>query len=53
MENHVKAIAEEATGIGVIVTDEDRIAMQDNKIVLLKALKQAHAPTIIHNEKWN
>ena len=57
MENHAKAIAEEATGIGVIITDEVRIAMQDDKMVsrtdLMKALKLPHTPTIIHNEEWD
>ena len=57
MEQHAKAIAEEATGVGVIITDEDRIAMQDDKMVsrvdLLKALKLPHTPTIVHNEEWD
>jgi hypothetical protein len=54
MKNHAKAIAEEATGIGVIVTDEDRIAMQDDRMVswmdFLKALKLPYTLTIVHNE---
>ena len=57
MEQHVKAIAEEATGIGVIITDEHRIAMQADKTVsrsdLLKALKLPHTPTVVHNEEWD
>ncbi|MEQ9449093.1 MAG: hypothetical protein RLN70_09345, partial [Rhodospirillaceae bacterium] len=57
MEQHAKAIAEEATGIGVIITDEDRIAMQDDKMVsrtdLLKALKLPPTPTVVHNEEWD
>jgi hypothetical protein len=57
MENHAKAIAEDAAGIGVIVTDEVRIAMQGDTMVsrvdLLKALKLPHTPTIVHNEEWD
>ena len=57
MEQHTKAIATEATGVGVVITDVERIAMQDDKIVsrtdLLKALKLPPTPTIIHNEEWD
>jgi hypothetical protein len=57
MEQHCKAIATEATGVGVIITDTERIAMQDDKMVsrvdLLKALKLPPTPTIIHNEEWD
>ena len=57
MEQHAKAIAEEATGIGEIITDEDRIAMQDDNMVsrsnLLKALKLPPTPTVVHNEEWD
>lgn len=57
MEQHCKAIATEATGVGVIITDTERIAMQDDKMVsrsdLLKALKLPLTPNIIHNEEWD
>jgi len=57
MDQHCKAIATEATGVGVIITDVERIAMQDDKMVsrsdLLKALKLPPTPTIIHNEEWD
>ena len=57
MDQHAKAIATEATGVGVIVTDTERFAMQDDKIVsrtdLLKALKLPPTPTVMHNEEWD
>ena len=57
MEQHCKAIATEATGIGVIITDTERFVMQDDKFVsrsdLLKALKLPLTPTIVHNEEWD
>ncbi len=57
MEHHAKAIAEDATGIGVIITDEDRIALQGDTTVsrtdLLKALKLPKTPTVVHNEEWD
>lgn len=57
MEQHAKAIATEATGVGVIITDTERFAMQDDKMVsrtdLLKALKLPPTPNIIHNEEWD
>jgi len=57
MEQHANAIAVESTGVGVIVTDTDRFAMQDDKIVsrtdLLKAYKLPPTPTIVHNEEWD
>jgi len=57
MERHAHAIAVEATGIGVIITDTDRFVMQDDKIVsrtdLLKAYKLPLTPTIVHNEEWD
>lgn len=57
MERHVKAIAEEATGVGVIVTDTERFAMQGDQIVsrtdLLKALKLPLSPSAVHNEEWD
>lgn len=57
MEQHCKAIAVEATGVGVIITDVERIAMQDDKMVsrtdLLKALKLPPTKTLVHNEEWD
>ena len=57
MEQHAKAIAEDAVGIGVNVTDTERFAMQDDKFVSrtdwLKALRLPPTPTIIHNEEWD
>lgn len=57
MDHHAKAIATEATGVGVLITDVERFAMQDDKIVsrtdLLKALKLPPTPTVVHNEEWD
>ncbi len=57
MEQHCKAIAHDATGIGVIITDTERFVMQDDKVVsrtdLLKAYKLPLTPTIVHNEEWD
>lgn len=57
MERHAKAIAEEAAGVGVIITDTERFAMQGDHIVsrtdLLKALKLPPTATVVHNEEWD
>lgn len=57
MERHAHAIATEATGVGVIITDTERFAMQGDHIVsrvdLLKALKLPMTPTVGHNEEWD
>lgn len=57
MEQHAKAIAVDAAGIGVLITDTERFAMQGDKVVskhdLLKALKLPPTPTIVHNEEWD
>ena len=57
MERHAKAIAEEATGVGVIITDTDRFAMQGDHVVsrtdLLKAFKLPPTATVVHNEEWD
>jgi hypothetical protein len=57
MERHAKALAEEATGIAVIISDVDRFAMQGDHIVsridLLKALKLPMTQTVMHNEEWD
>lgn len=57
MDHHAKAIATEAAGVGVLITDVERFAMQDDKIVsrtdLLKALKLPPTPTVVHNEEWD
>jgi len=56
MEQHCKAIAHEATGVGVIITDTERFAMQGDKVVsrgdLLRAYRLPHTPTAVHNEEW-
>ena len=57
MERHAKALAEEATGIAVLITDTERFAMQGNHIVsrtdLLKAYRLPPTTTIVHNEEWD
>lgn len=57
MERHAKAVGEEAAGVGVIITDTDRFAMQGDHVVsrtdLLKALKLPPTPTVGHNEEWD
>jgi hypothetical protein len=57
MEAHVKAVAEEATGLGLIITDVERYVMAGDKIVsrtdLLKAYKLPDTPNHIHNEEWD
>ena len=57
MEQHCKAIANDANGVGVIITDTERFVMQDDKIVsrtdLLKAYRLPLTPTIVHNEEWD
>ena len=57
MEAHCKAIANDATGVGVIISDVERFVMQDDKIVsrtdLLKAYKLPLTPTLAHNEEWD
>lgn len=57
MERHAKALAEEATGLAVLITDTDRFAMQGDNVVsrtdLLKALKLPLTATIVHNEEWD
>lgn len=57
MEQHCKAIANDATGVGVIISDTERFAMQDDKIVsrtdLLKAYRLPPTPSIVHNEEWD
>jgi hypothetical protein len=59
MEQHAKAIAEQAGGVGVLITDTERFAMQGDKVVskqdLLKALRLPSSPQtlIVHNEEWD
>ena len=57
MESHAKAIAQDAAGIGLLVTDTERFAMQDDKIVsrtdLLKAFRLPPTASLTHNEDWD
>jgi hypothetical protein len=57
MEAHAKAIAEEATGVGLIITDVERYVMAGDKIVsrtdLLKAYKLPDTANHLHNEEWD
>ncbi len=57
MESHAKAIGQDATGVGVLITDTERFAMQGDRIVsrtdLLKALRLPPTPIIAHNEEWD
>lgn len=56
MENHAKALANEAGGVAVLITDHERFAMQGDKVVsrsdLLKALRLPPSPMMGHNEEW-
>jgi hypothetical protein len=56
MEAHVKAIAHETTGVGLVITDVERYVMSGEKIVsrtdLLKAYKLPDTPNHLHNEEW-
>ncbi len=56
MENHAKALANDAAGVAVLITDHERFAMQGDKVVsrtdLLKALRLPPSPTMGHNEEW-
>jgi hypothetical protein len=56
MEQHAKAIAYEAAGVGLIITDVERYVMAGDKVVtrtdLLKAYKLPPTPNQIHNEEW-
>ncbi|MGZ5852184.1 MAG: hypothetical protein ACXWJH_06395 [Hyphomicrobium sp.] len=59
MEQHAKAIAEQTTGVGVLITDIERFAVQGDKTVsktdLLKALRlpPSGPASIAHNEEWD
>ncbi len=56
MDQHAKALATDATGIGVLITDTERFAMQGDKVVskhdLLKAFKLPPTATVGYNEEW-
>ncbi len=56
MEKHAQAIAHEATGVGVLITDVERDVMAGEKIVtrtnLLKGLSLPETATHLHNEEW-
>jgi hypothetical protein len=57
MEHHIKAVAHDAKGIGVIITDTERFAMQGERIVSrLDLLKEAQLPGTQHpqyDEEWD
>ncbi len=57
MEKHAQAIAVEATGVGVLITDVERDVMVGDRVVtrtdLLKAFKLPETPTHLHNEEWD
>jgi hypothetical protein len=57
MENHLHAVTVAAKGIGVVVTDTERFAMQGDRIVarsdLLKAVRLPVAPRVQLNEEWD
>lgn len=56
MENHLKALVDQAVGVSVVITDTQRIAVRDGKIVgrkdLLRSLKLPHAPHPQHDQEW-
>ena len=56
MENHAKALANEAGGVAVLITDHERFAMQGDKVVsrtdLLKAYRLPASSVMGHNEEW-
>ena len=56
MEKHAHAIALEATGVGLIITDVERYVLAGDKIVtrtdLLKDYQLPETPTKHHNEEW-
>lgn len=57
MEKHAHAIAHEATGVGLIISDVERYVMAGDKIVtrtdLLKAYRLPETPNHLHNEEWD
>lgn len=57
MEKHAHAIAHEATGVGLIITDVERYVLAGDKIVtrkdLLKSYKLPDTPNHLHNEEWS
>ena len=57
MEAHIAAIAQHATGVGVLITDTERFAMQGDKVVsapdLLKTVRLPPAPRSQFNEEWD
>ncbi|TAL00555.1 MAG: hypothetical protein EPO08_13300 [Rhodospirillaceae bacterium] len=57
MEAHVAAIAQQAAGVGVLITDTERFAMQGDKIVsrtdLLKTVRLPPPPRPQFDEEWD
>ena len=57
MEKHLAAITHEAAGVGVVITDTERFAMQGDRIVsrtdLLKTVRLPPAPRPQFDEEWD
>lgn len=56
MERHVKAIANDTKGIGLLITDIERLVIAGDTVMekedLLKSLKLPDTPHQLHNEQW-
>ena len=57
IEKHLAAITQEAVGIGVVITDTERFAMQGDTIVsrtdLLKTVRLPATPRPLFDEEWD
>jgi hypothetical protein len=57
MERHAKAVAQEAKGVGVIITDVERYVMAGSTVVtrtdLLKGIELPPPNKLIYNEEWS
>lgn len=56
IQQHAEAVAHQAAGIGVIITDVERYVMAGEKVVtrtdLLKAYNLPDTPNHLHNDEW-
>lgn len=56
MEQHVNALAHQAAGVALLITDVERSVLAGDKVVtrtdLLKTLKLPEATLPLHNEEW-